>query len=228
VHGGPTNTRLACYIDAVGHLPFRRTADDVGLVLHEVAAGPGAAVPGVAGHAGRLGDGQAGARIERHAEVGHAVGAQAVIIDRELEGVRRLDGRGQKSAPALILDIIVSPGDVLVMQQHIAAHGQARTNHLIEVDRGAHGLVGAKHGRHVEEIIGFVRLLGDEVDGAARDAASGDGSTRALVDLDLLDGEGFARGIARVAHAIDKDVTARVEAPDIEGIAEGVAALGEA
>jgi len=90
------------------------------------------------------------------------------------------------------------------------------------------GAVGAERGVHVVEAFFPRRLLGDDVDRAAGGAAACKGRARAAQDFDLLGEEILAHADAGVAHAVEEDIVAGIEAADKEAVAEGIAALAGA
>src|SRR5262249_42779615 len=157
-----------------------------------------------------------------------AVRPVPVIVYRELEGIGRLYGGCEQPAPPLVLHVIVTAGDVGIVEQDVAAHSKARADHLVDINRRAHRLVGSEHRRDIEEVVLVVGLLGDDIDRAAGDTAPTDGAAGPLVDLHLIDGEGLTRGISGIAKAVDEDIAARIEAADVDRVAERVTTLGKA
>ena len=78
---------------------------------------------------------------------------------------------------------------------------------------------------HIVEAFFGRRLLGDDVDSAACDAAAGKGRAGTAEDLDLFGEEVLADADAGITDAVEEDVIAGIETADEEAVAEGVAAL---
>ncbi|MEY9169485.1 hypothetical protein ABIF15_000717 [Bradyrhizobium elkanii] len=165
--------------------------------------------------------------IVRHAEIRDAGELGVDVVAGDLHRVDRLPRAGDERAVAVVGDIAAA-GDAGILEQAAGADRQRRADHLVDVERHALGAIGAERGVHVVEAVLRRRLLGDDVDRAAGGAAARKGRARAAQDLDLLGEEVLADANAGVAHAVDEDVVARVEAADEEAVAEGIAALARA
>src|SRR5205085_746430 len=121
----------------------------------------------------------------------------------------------------------VAAADAAIVEHGGDTEAQPLVDHLVDVGRGALGAVGAE--RDVAGVeVRRTRRLGDDVDAAAGRAAAAVARGRTLVDLDLLDVERLARLRAGIAHAVDEDVAARIEAANVDAIAQADAALGRA
>ena len=141
--------------------------------------------------------------------------------DLDEVGGRPLDG--SQPAPAIV-GHVVAPGDVGVLIEGVEADRQGRADHLIDIQRHPLGRIGSEGGLRLGEVA-VGRLLGHDVDGAARGAASGEGRSRSTQDFNLLGKEVFADADSGIADAVDEHVVAGVETADEEPVAERVAAL---
>lgn len=164
--------------------------------------------------------------VERHAEIRQPVQVGVEVVRRELEGIGGLQRHGHGCTGAIV-EHVVAAGDVGFLEQAVDADGEGRADHLVDVDGDALGVVAADLAVGLVEVL-EPGLLGDDVDRAARGAATGEGRGRPAQDLDLLGEEVLADAHRRIADAVDEDVVARIEAADEEPVAEGVAALARA
>ena len=179
---------------------------------------------------GYAGCGVAGRRRAHQvrAQIGCLVfGAQAVVVQRDRQVLAQLPQARQGEAFALAL------GRVAVWHTFVAVEGvhaqrELVAEGLVGVSGQAQVAVGAGTGRDAGEVVIQRGLFGDGVDGAACGAAASKAGVGALGDFQLLDGEAFAGGHARVAQAVHKDIALGFLATDDVAVAERVAVFSGA
>ena len=92
----------------------------------------------------------------------------------DLDGVERRPLGGDITAIAVVGGQVAA-GYARLLEQSTRTHGQRGRDHLVGVDNDTPGRIGADRGVHAVETAVRPRLLGDDVDGAARGASAGVG-----------------------------------------------------
>ncbi len=88
--------------------------------------------------------------VVRHAEIGQAVQIGVNVIRVQLHRIERRPFDRDKSAVAVILDVVAA-GDAGILEQATGANRQCRADHLVDVEHDALGVIGAERGVHVVE-----------------------------------------------------------------------------
>src|SRR6185437_11478142 len=149
-------------------------------------AGIGVERYGLAGREGVRHAGSGGVRpIIRHAEIRQAVDVGVKVVRGDLHAIDGLPGRRHEPAAAIV-GSVVAAFDVAFLEHAAGADREGRADQLVDVERDAFARIGRDRLVHIVEAFFGRRLLGDDVDRAARRATAGKRRTGTTQDLDLL------------------------------------------
>ncbi len=147
-----------------------------------------------------------------------------IVVEHQFEHFAGLEG-GRHSGAVTLAVGEVAVGHFLVTVEQVGTQRERIGQRHVGVERDAVIVIGTDARVHPRKLVIGAGLLGDRVDCAAGRTATREARARPLGDFDLVDRESLARGHARIAQAVDEDVTAGLVAADDVTVAEGVAVL---